>query len=62
MGATLSYSPGLPLRTAVSRSAENLAQFLGAAPEAGRSGYWWGVWALSFLCVSSISALLCCGI
>lgn len=30
VGAILSYSVGLPLKTAVSRSAENLAQFLGA--------------------------------
>lgn len=30
MGAMLSYSVGLPLKTAFSRSAENLARFLGA--------------------------------
>lgn len=62
MWALLSYSVDLPLRTAVSAPRRTWRSSWGRAPEAGRSGYWWGVWALSFSCVSSMSALLSCGI
>lgn len=62
IGAILSYSVGQPLKTAFSRSAENLARFLGRAPETGRSGYWGGVWALSFFCVSSLCFIILCNL
>lgn len=59
IGAILSYSVGQPLKTAFSRSAENLARFLGAGT---RNREVWGVWALSFFCVSSLCFIILCNL